>query len=479
MKTKILLVLLSIACNLAFSQSVTISPGSLENPAMIDVSNSQMKGFKLPVMGILERLGIENPTDGFTVFDYDKKGLCTYYSSAWYCSSKDTLKENLNSQLVFAADSTANDYFGHAVAIAGTESVIGAAQAEVGTNTNQGAVYIFSYDANTKTWSQVQKLTAADGVDNDNFGASVALRDNYLIIGAPGVSSNKGAVYVYRKISGVWTQDAKILASDGLAGDRFGITVDFRINSGVPTTPVVAIGASGYDKPVGGGGSTLADFGSSYVYSRGSSNWTLQQKIVESSGSEDDGTGMIVRFKDGALLVIAKPNANTIQPTGRYGKIYTYKKSLSWASIQTLSGTANERIGEDIAIDGSFMVSGSGVTQTVKIYKISGDVWSTSNIAVLNSPYMGIAFGASVAISANKVLVRDTGSNYGLIYKCISTTNNTWVAAEVIPFQDFCAYNNTDGHITAMGNGLFVAGEGSTSCTGSATRIVFGEYSNN
>ena len=482
MKTKILLLLSIAISNVVYSQSVTISPGSTDNPAMIDVSNSQLKGFKLPTISTVERLNLANMTNGFTVFDYDKKGLCTYYNQVWYCSTKDTLKETLTSQTVFADDSTANDYFGHAVAIAGTESVIGAAQAEVSTNTNQGAVYIFSYNANAKTWSQTQKLTATDGAANDNFGASVALRDNYLIVGAPGANSGKGAVYVYRKVNTVWTQDAKIVASDGLADDHFGVSVDFRMSSTPPASTIVVIGASGYDKPSGsnGGGSQLIDFGATYVYSRGSSSWTLQQKIVESSGAENDGIGMIVRFKDAEMLVTAKPNAIVNAPASRYGKIYTYKKSFSsWGITQTLNGSSNDHIGGNIAIDGSFMVSGSGTTQTVRVYKINNDIWNTGNIAVLNSPYTGTAFGGSVAISGDKVLIRDTGSNYGLTFKCTNATNNTWTAFEIMPFQGFCVHDNVDGHITAMQNGLFIAGEGSTSCTNKASKIVFGSYNNN
>ena len=412
-----------VFCDSAFSQSIIISPGTTENPAMIDIKNDFQRGIKIPTMGTIERLSIQNPSNGFTVFDSDKKGLCSFYDKNWYCSVKDSIVDR-QLQLTFASDSTADDNFAHAVAISGTTAIAGASNAEVNSNTNQGAVYIYSYNTSSKTWTQTQKLIAADGAVNDNFGTSVALVGNYMIVGAPGASSNTGAAYIYKKISNVWTQEAKIIPSDGLTGDRFGVSVDFFVNAS--SIPFALIASSGDENP----SPSLTNLGSSYLFSPVSSVWTFQQKFVETTGFNSDGSGMVVRFKDENTIVVAKPradNGSTINDNNT-GKVYTYHKpSSTWSLIQTFSLFQNGDLGEDVAVDGDYMVVGYRFGARVYKYNIATNLWLTSP-KTLSSPYSAVYFGASVAIDGDRILVRDTYYDYGIFYKLTNSSTNTWTA---------------------------------------------------
>ena len=88
-------------------------------------------------------------------------------------------------------------------------------------------------------WSQQAYLKASNTGAGDGFGYSVALAGDTLAVGAPfegsnatGVNGNQadnsapsGAVYVFTRTGGVWTQQAYLKASNTDASDEFGIAV--------------------------------------------------------------------------------------------------------------------------------------------------------------------------------------------------------------------------------------------------------------
>ena len=96
---------------------------------------------------------------------------------------------------------------------------------------NAGAVYIFERD-DTGNWNQIQKIVASDRSVNNDFGISVSICDNYLVVGAPANEEDAfgndpmfwaGAAYVFvRDGADNWSQQAKLLAADGETGDFFG-----------------------------------------------------------------------------------------------------------------------------------------------------------------------------------------------------------------------------------------------------------------
>ncbi len=92
-----------------------------------------------------------------------------------------------------AADD-ASDEFGYSVAVSGDTLVVGASF-EGG---QVGAAYVFDRNqGGADTWGQVKKLTASDGAADDQFGASVILSGNTLVAGALAKASSTGAAYVF------------------------------------------------------------------------------------------------------------------------------------------------------------------------------------------------------------------------------------------------------------------------------------------
>ena len=124
------------------------------------------------------------------------------------------------------SDSVTADSFGESVALAGDTLVVGAPWHDSAAS-NGGAVYVFTRSGGT--WTQQAKLVAADAADMDNFGERVAISQNTIVVSASGkdVSSleNAGAAYVFEKSGAAWPQAARLTAPDAAAGDRFGGSV--------------------------------------------------------------------------------------------------------------------------------------------------------------------------------------------------------------------------------------------------------------
>ncbi|HCO93284.1 MAG TPA: hypothetical protein DIU00_04915 [Phycisphaerales bacterium] len=126
-----------------------------------------------------------------------------------------------------ASDGAAEDYFGVSVSISRDYAIVGAHQSWGASQPlDDGKAYIFKWDG--AGWSQQQKLLASDGAAGDWFGQSVSISGDLAIVGAHGDDDNgskSGSAYIFKWDGMSWVQQQKLLASDGAAGDRFGVSV--------------------------------------------------------------------------------------------------------------------------------------------------------------------------------------------------------------------------------------------------------------
>jgi hypothetical protein len=128
-----------------------------------------------------------------------------------------------------ASDGAFFDQFGISVAVSGSTAVVGANLHTVGSNTDQGAAYVFVESGGT--WSQQAELTASDGGKYDNFGWSVAASGSTAVVGADGhlasspYSCGPGGAYVFVESGATWSQQAELTASDSGKNDCFGASV--------------------------------------------------------------------------------------------------------------------------------------------------------------------------------------------------------------------------------------------------------------
>lgn len=195
-----------------------------------------------------------------------------------------------------AADGDANDNFGTSVAIDADTVVVGADEHNHNDINNNGAAYVFERDPSTGSWPQTAKLTAADGDAQDEFGTSLALQDNRLLVGTPfddDPDNAGGSVYVFDRSEGTpsWTQTTKLTATDAHLGNQFGYAVAFTGNTALIGAP---------EEDTNGNAS-----GAVYVFQQDLSSgaWSQVDKIIANDSAAFDTFGYAVAMSDGVALI--------------------------------------------------------------------------------------------------------------------------------------------------------------------------------
>ena len=211
-------------------------------------------------------------------------------------------------QKLTASDGAAQDYFGTSVALHGTTALVGADGADIGSNGNQGAAYVFTESGGT--WTQTQKLTASDGAGADYFGTSVALDGSTALIGAPdatiGGNAYAGAAYIFSESGGVWTQTQKLTASDAAMLSEFGWSAAI----------------AGSYALIGAWGTGSGQPGAAYVFIESGGAWTQAQELAASDGAGDNYFGHSVALAGFTALVGAYGTA--VNGNYNQGAAYLY-----------------------------------------------------------------------------------------------------------------------------------------------------------
>jgi len=226
------------------------------------------------------------------------------------------------------------DRFGYAVALSGSVAVIGA----TGSNSNTGAAYVFT--GSGSTWTQQAKLTAADGAAGDYFGYAVALSGSTALVGAPGKSTSTGAAYVYAGSGSSWPQQAELTAPDPATTAYFGWSVAL---SG-STALVGAPGNNNYT-------------GTAYVFTGSGSSWPQQAEFTGSGSAQGGKFGISVAIT-GTTAVVGAPLNN-----GGAGAAYLFTGSASsWpqqAELTAADAATGDHFGNSVTLSGSTAVVGA------------------------------------------------------------------------------------------------------------------------
>ena len=142
-------------------------------------------------------------------------------------------------QSLIPDNATTNARFGISIAIQDDVAVIGSLE-DSSVGDYSGAAYV--YRNNGVSWEEEAKLLPSDNEAWGGFGFSVAISDNYVIVGSPGksFSSLTGAVYLFLKKGDEWVEETKLIASDAMADALFGISTEVVEN-------YLVVGAPGQD----------------------------------------------------------------------------------------------------------------------------------------------------------------------------------------------------------------------------------------
>ena len=322
-------------------------------------------------------------------------------SGSVYVFERNTITGSWNqTDKLRANDSEVNDNFGNSVAITDNCMIIGAYNAD----STAGCVYVFEKDTITGSWNQTSVLRANDGASYDYFGYSVAISNNSVIIGASGDGAFKGSAYIFERnrFTGIWndTPSYKFTASDGADYDEFGKSVAISQN-------IVIVGAPGHEE------------GSAYIFEKDETtgNWN-QTKVTLNITGKMTFFGYSVAISNNTVIIGAYSDENE-KGTGA-GSVYVFKKDIvtgNWNQTDKLTandGTSYDYFGRSVAISNNIVIIGADgddvqgtVSGSAYIFEkdaITGD-WNQTDKLV---PYDGTGydlFGDSVAISENSIIV--------------------------------------------------------------------------
>jgi hypothetical protein len=375
-------------------------------------------------------------------------------------------------QKLFASDAAQGIAFGYSVSISGETALIGACYDD-DSGSMSGSVYVFIY--NGTTWTQQAKLLASDGAAFDYFGNSVSIFGDTALIGAHGDDNYKGSAYVFTLSGTTWIQQAKLLASDASQDDWFGYSVSL---SG-DTALIGAHGDEGYtgatyvftrsgttwsqqQKIVASDGGSMSWFGYSvsidgdtaligahwvndyqgaaYVFIRTGTTWSQQQKIVASDGAPWDYFGWCVSLDENTALISALYDDDNGADSG---SVYVYTRTgTTWneeAKLLAFDGAANDQFSCSVMLDGDTAVVGAWADDdqgsdsgSAYIFTRTGSTWQQDTKLLASDGAMDCQFGTSVAVAGTTAFIGSPGTDNfkGAVYVYTTEYENQPPAAD-------------------------------------------------
>jgi PKD repeat protein len=354
-----------------------------------------------------------------------------------------------------ALDGDSGDDFGFSVSVSGNYAIIGAEYDEA-KGSGAGSAYIFERQGST--WVQSAKLLAADGAEYDAFGYSVGISGDTAIVGAPtddDGGDQSGAAYIFRKTTGGWVQQAKLLPSDKAASDRFGWSVAISGNYAI-------IGAYGNDD-------VASNCGSAYIFKFDGTSWVQQAKLVPPDLIAGSNFGRSVSISGDRALVGAHGNGELGPYSGAaYVFLISGETWIQQAKLLADDGGANDGFGIVVNIDSDQVIVGARGGDVARnnlgrayVFKLANGTWTQEAKLTSTDGFLNDGFGGAVAIFGNYALVGsywddDKGSQSGSAYLFKRDGSNWIQMSKVVPNDGFDY--QLFGYSLALGDGFALVG---------------------
>ena len=348
------------------------------------------------------RFGISVSIDGDTALVGAYGGTSSSSGRAYvYTRDPGTGAWQLQATLFPPAGGDSLGWFAYSVAIDGDTALIGWGRDDAPEN-DSGSAVVFVRESATGTWSEQQKLVASDGRASDFFGNAVAVSGDYAVIGATGNSasfSKSGAAYVFERdpSTGVWTQVEKFAPTEvtqNFAG--FGASVAIAGER-------IVVGSSGED--VG-----AADSGAAYIYllDSGTGAWGLEQKIRQSDPENGDAFGGSVALNGDTVLVGAFLDNDNGTDSGTAYVFARDSGSGQWAEQQKLTasdGAMFDQFGRSTAVLGDIAVVGASRTDAAYVFERDPNTQTWTESQKATPSITTDDFGFSLSISGDRFIV--------------------------------------------------------------------------
>lgn len=336
-------------------------------------------------------------------------------------------------------DPADGDVFGFSVDLSGGLAVVGAHNdSALGYRT--GAAYLID----AATGETLMKLTASDAQDQLNFGRSVAVSGQTVVVGADGSASvtarADAAGYVFDAATGA--QIAKLTVEGRYEGDLFGRSVAVSGDTAV-------MGAQ-----LGGG-----DYGgTAYAFDTATGAAGPQLSAADTSSLDLFGDAVAI---SGDIAIIGAPRHDAVAEDAGAAYLFDVTTGAQLAKLTASDGAALDYFGDAVAIAGDRAVVGAARNSAVAdragaVYLF--DVATGAQIAKLTAPDASALdlFGASVAITADYIVVGatlddDAGPNAGALYVFDAQTGGFMqkLIGSTITFRD-----NFAGAVAADGQSI-------------------------
>jgi hypothetical protein len=378
--------------------------------------------------------------------------------------------------MIRGCDGDEYDSFGRHLTVKGDWAAIGA----IGVSSSTGAVYLYKHDGNH--WVFMQSLIESDGAEDDEFGSSVAMSGTgHLVVGAPN-NNDKGSAYLYtlNNSSNTWGDEQKIVASDGAAYDFFGS----------------AVAMSGTGHLVVGARSDDGNSGSVYLYTLNSTSntWGDEQKIVASDRAAGDYFGFSVAMSGTGHLVVGAPfDDDKVSDSGSVYLFTLNSTSNTWGDqkkIVASDGASSDWFGRAVAMSGTgHLVVGvrgdddkGSNAGSVYLYTLNStsNTWGDEQKIVASDGAENDEFGLAVAMSGTGHLVvgapydDDMGTNAGVVYLyTLNSTSNTWGNEQKIVASDGASSDFFGNAVALSGTGHLVVGAFGDDDMGSVSGSVY------
>ncbi len=328
-----------------------------------------------------------------------------------------------------ANDGLAGDKLGSSLAISDNFGLVGAPEDKIGVNLKQGSATIFNGNS---VWSQAAQLVASDGAAADYFGFGLGLEGGTAVVGAYaaniGTANDQGAAYVFTQSGAAWPFSQKLLASDGIAYDYFGNSVSVS-NAGLRAI----IGA--YRAKIGANASQ----GAAYIFEKSGTTFAQTKKLAQpaTDAAVSQFFGSSVALAGDLALAGATGNASN------RGAAYLFKKDMgganNWGQAKKLTpsdGASGDIFGTSAAQSASYALVGApGKTSYMGAAYVFGkdiggaDNWGQAKKLVASDGAANDRFGQSVALQGNYAYVgalQNLGKGAVYVFQKDAGGTNNW-----------------------------------------------------
>jgi FG-GAP repeat len=434
---KILFLFAAFFCSYAAnSQSVGIGTTLPHASAVLELQSNN-KGLLISRVTTSQRKNISGPATGLLVFDTDKNCIYMFDGQEWLPLSAGEKGDHTTTRT--PAYQATDAGFGHAVCISGNYAVVSShKQTGVGIDT------AFVFFKTAAGWTIQAKLVQSNGVAGDDFGAAVAITNDQVLVGAP-ERWGGGAVYVYSRVGEVWTQTAIITIppTTSTATARFGSTISV---DGLHAL----IGAPYYL-------TNSLNVGAVYCFYRNAVGWQLLQQLLGPTDRTTFGHSIDI---SGTYALIGIPNLFGTSD----GRVHVYTRSgLFWNIFDTLYEHHPNvgRYGRSVAISSGAGWAFVGSGSAIECYKITGGQFNYDAFITdpsLSDPALSIYDDLLVA-GATETGTGMEARGSVIIFRYDPT--NLYPATKWVPWKAFRDNDNLFSYhpFDRIGNSVFIHGD--------------------